>query len=146
MPPEWRQRARSRSSAALPVFALLSAFVLCALLIVWAGESPFKAYWALINGAVGSRFAITESLTRAVPLIFTGLAAAVAFRAKFWNIGAEGQLYMGALAATWLGTGLIILPVWLMVHFLIIAGALASNVAVNSCSSVCCLKTRSLEK
>ncbi len=112
-------------SAALPVFALLSAFVLCALLIVWAGESPFKAYWALINGAVGSRFAITESLTRAVPLIFTGLAAAVAFRAKFWNIGAEGQLYMGALAATLFGTGMITLPAPLLIPLLFVAGALA---------------------
>ena len=65
---------------------------------------------ALIKGSLGSTFAITESLSRATPLIFTGLAAAVAFRAKFWNIGAEGQLYCGAMAATLVGTGMIDLP------------------------------------
>jgi len=109
----------------LPLIALFSAFVICALLIVWAGESPITAYAALIKGAVGSSFAITESLTRAIPLIFTGLAAAVAFRAKFWNIGAEGQLYFGAMAATLLGTGMIDLPAPLLIPLLFIAGALA---------------------
>lgn len=112
-------------TAVLPLLALLTAFVLCSFLIIWAGESPFTAYWALIKGAVGSRFALTESLTRAIPLIFTGLAAAVAFRAKFWNIGAEGQLYMGALAATLFGTGMVDLPAPLMIPFLFIMGALA---------------------
>ncbi len=111
--------------ATLPLVALLSAFIICSLLIIWAGESPFTAYWALIKGAVGSRFALTESLTRAIPLIFTGLAAAVAFRAKFWNIGAEGQLYMGALAATVFGTGMITLPAPLMIPLLFIVGAVA---------------------
>ena len=48
-------------------------------------------------------FALTETLTRATPLIFTGLAVAVAFRARLWNIGAEGQLYAGALAAVAVG-------------------------------------------
>ena len=111
-----------------PILALLSAFVLCSLLIIWAGESPLTAYWSLINGAVGSSFAITESLTRATPLIFTGLAAAVAFRAKFWNIGAEGQLYCGAMMATWIGTGMIDLPPLLMIRTLFIAGAIAGGV------------------
>lgn len=110
-----------------PILALLSAFIICSLLIVWAGESPFTAYWALIKGALGSSFAITESLTRATPLIFTGLAAAVAFRAKFWNIGAEGQLYCGAMMVTWIGTGMITLPPILMIPLLFIAGALAGG-------------------
>ena len=122
---EPRQSVSRWASALSPLLALLSAFAICALLIVWAGESPLTAYRALIQGALGSSFAITESLTRAIPLIFTGLAAAVAFRAKFWNIGAEGQLYFGALAATWLGTGLIELPAPLMIPVLFIAGALA---------------------
>ncbi len=66
----------------------------------------------------------------ATPLIFTGLAAAVAFRAKFWNIGAEGQLYFGALAATIFGTGAIGLPALLMVTFLYVVGALAGGLAL----------------
>jgi simple sugar transport system permease protein len=64
-------------------------------------------------------------LTRATPLILTGLAVSVAFRARLWNIGAEGQLYMGALAATALGTGLVDLPAFLLLPLLVVAGALA---------------------
>ena len=61
------------------------------------------AYALLLEGGFGSRFAWTETLTRATPLILTGLAAAVAFRARLYNIGAEGQLYAGALAAVAVG-------------------------------------------
>ena len=111
--------------ALLPILSIGVAFIIGAFFILWAGESPFKAYAALIKGSLGSTFAITESLARATPLIFTGLAAAVAFRAKFWNIGAEGQLYCGAMAATLVGTGVIDLPAPIMIPMLFIAGAVA---------------------
>ena len=79
-----------------PIIAAIVAMFLCGLLIWWTGASPIKAFSLLFTGALGSTFAISETLTRATPLIFTGLAAAIAFRAKHWNIGAEGQLYLGA--------------------------------------------------
>ncbi len=110
-----------------PVAAVLLSFLLCSLLILWAGAPVLASYVALIKGAFGSVFSISETLTRASPLIFTGLAAAIAFRAKLWNIGGEGQLYAGALAATFLGTGLVVLPFWLMVPFLFLVGALAGG-------------------
>ena len=113
-----------------PVAAVLAALFLCSFLILWAGESVGNAYGLLAKGAFGSRFALTETFTRATPLILTGLAAAVAFRAKFWNIGGEGQFYFGALAATWLGTGMIVLPPVLMIPLLIVAGALAGGLAL----------------
>jgi len=100
---------------------------LCAVLIHWAGASIPLAYGLLVKGAFGSAFAINETLTRSIPLIFTGLAVSVAFRAKFYNIGGEGQLYAGALAATFFGTGLVTLPSVLMIPFLIIMGALAGG-------------------
>ena len=62
-----------------------------------------RAYALLLEGGFGSRFAWSETLTRATPLILTGLAVAVAFRARLYNIGAEGQLYAGALAAVAVG-------------------------------------------
>jgi hypothetical protein len=71
--------------------------------VAWAGAPVGKAYALLLEGGFGSRFALTETLTRATPLILTGLAAAVAFRARLYNIGAEGQLYAGALAAVAVG-------------------------------------------
>lgn len=115
---------------AAPIGAVAIALILASGLIIWTGESVTDAYGFLIKGAFGSRFAISETLARATPLIFTGLAAAVAFRARFWNIGAEGQLYCGALAATWLGTGLVVLPPLLMIPFLFVIGALAGGLAL----------------
>jgi len=110
-----------------PVWAILASLAICSVLIIWAGEPVAEAYVLLFKGAFGSAFAINETLTRSIPLIFTGLAVAVAFRAKFYNIGAEGQLYAGALAATYFGTGLVTLPPVLMIPFLLLVGALAGG-------------------
>jgi len=92
---------------AAPLAAILASLVLCAGLIAAAGVNPLAAYAELLRGAIGSRLSLTETLTRATPLILTGLAAAVAFRARVWNIGAEGQFYLGALATAWVGHGLV---------------------------------------
>jgi len=89
-----------------PFAAIAVALLLCAGLIAVAGVNPLTAYAEMLKGAFGSRLSITETLTRAVPLIFTGLAAAVAFRARVWNIGAEGQFYIGALVTAALGHSL----------------------------------------
>jgi simple sugar transport system permease protein len=108
-----------------PVGAIAASLVLCAGLIGWSGASVGRAYVLLLQGALGSAFAINETLARATPLILTGLAAAAAFRARLWNIGAEGQLYAGALATTVLGTGALALPAPLLAPVLIVASALA---------------------
>ena len=113
-----------------PIAAIAVAMVLVSGLVLWTGESVWDAYAALFKGAFGSRFGFAETLTRATPVMLTGLAAAVAFRARFWNIGAEGQLYCGALAATFFGTGLITLPPVLMIPFLFLMGALAGGAAL----------------
>jgi len=68
-------------------------------------QDPFAVLGQIVVGAVGSKFAALETLNRATPLVFTGLAIAVAFRAKLWNIGAEAQLYAGAIMTVLLGTG-----------------------------------------
>ena len=114
-------------SMAVPVLALLAAFVIGALLILISGASVPAAYAAMVDGAFGSRFALTETLTRAAPLMLTGLAAAVAFRARLWNIGAEGQLYGGALAAVWIGTAPLGIPDALLLPAVILAGAVAGG-------------------
>ncbi|MGI9132748.1 MAG: ABC transporter permease, partial [Rhodoferax sp.] len=78
--------------------ALLSTLLVSGLLVLWAGAPIGPTYALLLQGGFGSVFALSETLTRAIPLMLTGLAAAVAFRARLFNIGAEGQLYAGALA------------------------------------------------
>ncbi|WP_374315711.1 ABC transporter permease [Aquabacterium sp.] len=86
-----------------PFVAVAVTLLLTALLLKWAGAPVGEAFSLLVQGAFGTRFALSETLTRATPLILTGLAAAVAFRARLFNIGAEGQLYLGALAAVAVG-------------------------------------------
>lgn len=90
--------------------AVALTFALAALPLVIAGADPLQAYGLMLRGALGSRLALTETLVRAAPLILTGLAVAVAFRTRLWNIGAEGQLYAGALAAVAIGSGTSALP------------------------------------
>ena len=111
-----------------PIGAIGISLGLCSILLLWAGVSVFDAYLSMVQGAFGSRFAVSETLTKATPLIFTGLAAAVAFRAKLWNIGGEGQLYVGALAITLVGTGAIQLPSLIMIPLLFASAMVAGGV------------------
>lgn len=124
---ELRQHTSLLRVGMAPVTAIFAALVLCSVLIIWAGVPVLEAYALLFKGAFGSAFALKETITRSIPLIFTGLAVAVAFRSKFYNIGAEGQLYAGALATVYFGTGLVSLPVYLMIPFLLLVGALAGG-------------------
>jgi general nucleoside transport system permease protein len=93
-----------------PAGSIIATLLVASLLVMAAGASPFSVFALVAKGAAGSQFAIVETLTRATPLIFTGLAVAVAFRARLWNIGAEAQLYVGAVVTVVLGTGLLPLP------------------------------------
>lgn len=83
--------------------ALLLTLSFSSLLVRWAGAPVGQTWVLLVQGGFGSVFALTETLTRAIPLMLTGLAATVAFKARLFNIGAEGQLYAGALAAVAVG-------------------------------------------
>ena len=112
-------------NVAVPVGAALASLALAAIPLLLAGADVARAFALMWGGVFGSVFTVTETLTRATPLILTGLAAAVAFRARLWNIGAEGQLYLGALAAVTLGTGLVEAPAWAMVPLVLAAGAAA---------------------
>ena len=76
-----------------PAIALTTTIVIASLLATVAGADSFSVIGLILKGAFGSKFAVLETLNRATPLIFTGLAVAVAFRAKFWNIGA-GHSFM----------------------------------------------------
>ena len=128
-----RLEARESTPRALllgaPLAALAFTLAVSSLLVAWAGAPVGEAYALLLQGGFGSRFAWTETLTRATPLIFTGLAAAVAFRARLYNIGGEGQLYAGALAAVAVGglhggEGFAASP-WLLLPLMMAAAALA---------------------
>jgi simple sugar transport system permease protein len=93
-----------------PAGAIVATLLIASVLVMIAGADPLSVFGLVLKGAAGSQFAVIETLTRATPLIFTGLAVAIAFRAKLWNIGAEAQLYAGAVVVAVLGTGLLPLP------------------------------------
>lgn len=112
-----------------PLIAVAAALAIAGILIAIAGAPVLEAYWRILKGAYGSRLSATETLTRATPLILTGLAAAVAFRARLWNIGGEGQLYLGAITVAWASSHLIgSWPSALQIPALLILGALAGMV------------------
>lgn len=123
----FRLEARTSTPAwfnlALPLLAIAATLILCSGLIALAGAGVIEAYGVMLSASLGDSYAITETLVRAAPMIFTGLAVAVAFRAKFWNIGAEGQLLAGAVASC--AVGAIPMPGPLAMLLMALAGAAA---------------------
>ena len=112
----------------IPIAAILVTLILSAIPILMAGGHLWKSYYYLFYGALGTRFNLLETFVKASPLLLTGLAVAFAFRAKFWNIGAEGQLLAGALAATVLGVNLGGVPSFLVLPIVIMGGFLAGGI------------------
>jgi ABC-type uncharacterized transport system permease subunit len=103
----------------MPLWAVAISFLVGSLVILGAGANPLQAYLALVLGAVGNQGLIATTLIKSVPLMLGGLAIAVAFRSGVFNIGVEGQIYMGALFAVWAGTALQLPPV---IHLVVALG------------------------
>jgi len=101
---------RLLDSLLVPVLAILTAVILGGLIIKVVGGDPIAAYKGLIQGSFGSPKALSETAVWATPYIFAGLAVAVAFKGGLFNIGAEGQLALGAVTAALIGYAL---PTWL---------------------------------
>jgi len=120
----WALVRRTARALLIPALAIFTALLLGGLLI-WLTTSSLAtalaAYAGLLEGALGSPQAIAGTLVRATPYIFTGLAVAVAFKCGLFNIGAEGQLALGALAAAWVGYA-VHLPAILHIPLAILAG------------------------
>lgn len=127
----------------ITILGALLAFGVGAVMIALSGISPWVAYQELVNSAIGSEFALTETLGKMTPLLLAGLGMALAFRGKLFNIGAEGQIYMGALGAgvaglfcgplsPWVG-----IPLVLLMGFVVggiwagVAGVLKQRFGVN---------------
>jgi simple sugar transport system permease protein len=104
----------------LPILAVLASFLVGSILLLILSINPIEAYTALVKGAFGTQRLIITTLIKSIPLIFAGLAVTLAYRGGVFNIGAEGQLYIGALFAVWGGTVLVLPYPWhLMVALLL---------------------------
>lgn len=108
----------------IPLAAILAAFALSSVLIALRGVNPLTAYGALFSGAFGSPNALVTTVVRLTPLVFTGLAVTYGYRSGFFNIGAEGQLYLGAMVVTWIGVTFTTWPAWLLIPVALVGGAL----------------------
>ena len=112
------------TKALIPVVAVLVTFIITSIFIILAGANPFQAYYNFIIVPLSTRFSALEVLVKATPLIFTGIAVTFAFAAGYYNIGAEGQLYAGAVAAAWVGATFTSWPAIAVVPLMLVLGFL----------------------
>jgi simple sugar transport system permease protein len=116
-------------SVLMPLLSLLLALIIGGILLKVVKADPIKTYKAMAVGAFGSKYNLSETLVKAIPLMLCALGVSMAFRMLFWNIGAEGQLAMGGIAAA--GVALFIVPrvstfpSWLVLLLIAVAGFLA---------------------
>ncbi|HET7226154.1 MAG TPA: ABC transporter permease [Candidatus Eisenbacteria bacterium] len=108
-----------------PLLAVLLALAAGAVFIAAIGERPLDIYALMLRGSFGNGYGFGQTLFKATPLVFTGLAVALAFRAGLFNIGAEGQLYLGAFAAAMTGVWLAPLPAVVLLPAALLAAAAA---------------------
>jgi simple sugar transport system permease protein len=106
----------------VPLLAVVTAVIIGSILILLAGLDPIKAYGGLLQGAIGTDSSIVRSLIKMAPLILAGLAVAFAFKGGLFNIGAQGQLVVGALLSAWVGFALVGLPPAVHIVLALLAG------------------------
>ena len=133
------QAVRTRLIGGLiPSLAIVTALLIGGV-IIWASgprlDGPWfgiwfvvEAYQALVEGAFGSRASTIDTVLRTVPYLFTGLAVMVGFRGGMFNIGAEGQLAVGALASAWVGFTVTSLPLIIHLPLVLLTGCLAGAI------------------
>lgn len=111
--------------ALLPLTAVPFALLFGAILLIIFKVNPLEAYQSLIQGAFGDKTGITQTLVKATPLLLVGLGVAIAFRGGIINIGGEGQVIVGALAATAFSIAFRQLPGWILIPSTILIGTFA---------------------
>ena len=127
---------RTARNLGLPLGSVIFAFIIGAVVVAVTGGDPVRAYQDLFCGGFGVAcaeriypvFQLSTTIVRTIPLIFTGIAVALAFKAGLFNIGAEGQLIAGAIAATLVGVHFATAPGILLIPMVLVAGALAGAV------------------
>ena len=111
--------------AAIPFIAIAITFVLVSVLILAAGASPLSALYELLINPLTKTNTRWDILVSATPILLTGIAVTLAFACGYYNVGAEGQLYAGAIAAAWVGTLVTNLPSWIAIPLMLLGGFIA---------------------
>jgi ABC-type uncharacterized transport system permease subunit len=114
------------ASFLVPFISLLLALIFGGIILLTAGANPLTTYKAMFLGAFGSKYSLSETMVKAIPLMLCGLGVSIAFRMLFWNIGAEGQLAVGGIAAAGVALfGAELLPTALLLPVMFVAGFVA---------------------
>jgi len=114
--------------ALTPLFATVLALLVGAVMLLLLGANPIEAYSAMANGAFGNLNSLADTLVKATPLLFVGLGICIAFRGGVLNIGGEGQLVAGAVAATAMALSLSQWPGWVIIPSCLTVGFLAGAI------------------
>lgn len=109
-------------SFSIPFLAIILALLVEGVFLFLSGYNPLQVYGVLFKGAFGTWYGLSESIVTAIPLILTGLGVSIAFRMVLWNIGGEGQLYMGAFAASWVALSFPDAPAFILQPAMFLAG------------------------
>ncbi|MCF7941142.1 MAG: ABC transporter permease [Spirochaetia bacterium] len=107
--------------------AILSSLVFAGVLLLFLGHNPISVYGSILEGGLGSSYRFKETLTRMIPLALTSLGIGLSFRMKFWNIGGEGQIMMGAFGAAFVGLNYSHLPQPLVLTLMGLAGIICGG-------------------
>jgi ABC-type uncharacterized transport system permease subunit len=120
-----KKTTKTTSLTLIPFAAVFFAFLVGSIFIMFVGKNPFEAYYYLFKGAFGSISSLGETIVKVTPLIFTSLAAVVSYRCGMYNLGAEGQFIMGAIAAVWFSTTVTFVVPLIRIIISMLFGALA---------------------
>ena len=112
----------------IPALAVVLSFAVGAIFIIMVGQNPFEVYSILISQTLGSTYGIGQLLFKSTPLIFPGLSVAICFRAGLFNIGAEGQLQIGAFVTALVGMKTLGVPSYIEVPLLILPGMVGGGI------------------
>lgn len=122
-----KQEMSPRNAVLLRIAMVLVALIAAGLIILLLGYNPITVYANIVKGAVTNKYRFTQTINKAIPLVILSLGVAVAFKMKFWNIGAEGQLYMGAIGATFVAIFHPELPIYIMLPLMMIVGIICGG-------------------
>lgn len=121
------KKLSKKKKISLQIFAVLLALVLTGLFILFMGHNPIEVYLSMLQGSFGSGHRIAQTIIKTIPLVIAGLGIGIAFKMKFWNIGGEGQMLMGAFGATFIALNLKDSPKLLVILLMIAAGMICGG-------------------
>jgi ABC-type uncharacterized transport system permease subunit len=117
-----------KQSVFFRIMAILGALAATSIFIMIIGFNPFDVYVSMLDGSFGSMYRFKEAIIQTIPLVITSLGISVAFRMKFWNIGAEGQIIMGAFAASYFALYHSNLPAGVLLLLMFAAAAVTGGI------------------